>query len=66
MNCLYAMPGQQNREGCEQLVCVKVDLIQQKCDRAADVAQESEIEVKLGGRHCALDLWSPVLKLGNV
>lgn len=20
MNCLYAMPGQQNREGCEQLV----------------------------------------------
>lgn len=51
MNCLHAMPGQQNKEGCEQLVLCEGDTIEQKHDRATDAVQESEMEVKLVGRH---------------
>lgn len=44
---------------------MKVDIIEQKCDGAADTAQDSEIKVKLIRRHCTLELQLSVTKLGD-
>lgn len=57
MQCL----GHKMREGCEQPVIVKGDVIEQKHDRAAGTAH-----IKPVGRHCALELQLSVVKLDDM